>query len=358
METPKIQSKEQLERYLSENKRTELSKILVFWEKYKEEWERMKTEFWKDFHVETSSSVQALPISSKWNDKIKYEFRNLLLQYEESKQNFISWLSQKEQKIVNALNWIAKEKFYKEYLFDRILYGWNPEKQYPKTQGTIRDTDKIEEEIKEYKWKLKPWIHIECKCIGDKGIIFLAKEWKDKLQPWMSIDLSTNGIREEWLESIVRERKNCLQPWMTIKLESNYALEKLITILTEWWKNSLKPWMIIGLGRNFMWDKCAIAISKMELQEWVVLDLNGNSIWDDWVTAISKMKLQEWVNLDLRRNSIWDDWVQAIMDNLQLKNGVIINLYWNKRISQSKKEELKTWVKSKQEEWINCEIKI
>ena len=45
------QEKEQIEnlgQYLPEEKKKELKKILAFWEKIKERWEKKKKEFWKN----------------------------------------------------------------------------------------------------------------------------------------------------------------------------------------------------------------------------------------------------------------------------------------------------------------------
>jgi hypothetical protein len=34
-------------------------------------------------------------------------------------------LSSDEKKIINGLDDIAKEKFYREYLYDNVLYNWS-----------------------------------------------------------------------------------------------------------------------------------------------------------------------------------------------------------------------------------------
>ena len=94
---------------LKEEHKVELWKILAFWEKYKEEWEKMRDEFWNNYEFD--------------------EFKELILQCEINKDKLIEWLSSEERKLLGSLNGLVKDKFYKEYLFDRIVYGWNVDKK-------------------------------------------------------------------------------------------------------------------------------------------------------------------------------------------------------------------------------------
>ena len=65
--------------------------------------------------------------------------------------------------------------------------------------------------------------------------------------------------------------------------------------------------------------------------------------------------LKNYVDLELEFNHIWDEWVKAIMEKMELKEWVKLNLLWN-NISKGMEERLKEWGKSYHDKWINCEI--
>ena len=108
LEEEKLQENEWVKWLLNEDHKAELWKILAFWEKYKEEWEMMRDEFWKEHDRE--------------------QFRNLIRWYEESKR--ISWelFSPEERDMLDSLDSVAREKFYREYLYEKIFYNWNLKK--------------------------------------------------------------------------------------------------------------------------------------------------------------------------------------------------------------------------------------
>ena len=149
LEEEKLNQNEWVRWLLNENHKAELWEVLAFWEKYRAEWKKMEQEFWE-------KSVRGM-------------FRNLIMQYEDSRRNFEEWLLPKEKQILESISDVAKEKFYKEYLFDRIVYTWDEkEKKEWEKQGYDREKKDIE-------W-FKKWVI----------------DMKDKLRPWMEIELLIN----------------------------------------------------------------------------------------------------------------------------------------------------------------------
>ena len=56
-------------------------------------------------------------------------------------------------------------------------------------------------------------------------------------------------------------------------------------------------------------------------------------------------------------NQIWDKWWEAIINNMKLKNWVILNLYANS-FSQDMVSKLKEWEKFWQEKWVDCAVNL
>ncbi len=349
-----IEEIENLRGYLPMKKRKELAKILAYWEWLKKEWKKMEEEFWKK-HDEYRKKYD----KEYWYKLVREDFLNLISQYEESKQEFKKWLSEKGVKILEKLEWIKKEKFYKEYLNEIILYLGNPKKNSYKREYIHFYGEVDEIEILE----TKPWMEINIRNYESltEQTKIIAEKLKNRLQPWMKIDLWENNIWDEWAKIIAKKRKHSLQPWMKIDLWENNIWDDWVKSIAENWKNNLQPWMEIFLWRNAIWNDWVKSIAenrKNNLQPWMIIYLKWNEIRDDWVREMVenwKNSLKPWMKIDLRTNKIWDIWVQAIMDNLELKDRVLIDLREN-NITKKKKEELKAWIKSKQEEWIKCEI--
>ena len=124
LEEEKLNQNEWVRQLLNEDHKAELWKVLAFWEKYKEEGDGMEKEFWNDMEF--------------WwyrEDRKSEFFKDLLLQYEEKKEKFIEWLSKEEVDILESLDDVGREKFYRQYLFSKIVYSWNIEKK-PDTGST------------------------------------------------------------------------------------------------------------------------------------------------------------------------------------------------------------------------------
>ena len=326
-EEKKLSQNEWVRWLLNEDHKAELWEILAFGEKYKKEWEEMRKAFWRKGY--------------------RGQFDNLIMQYEDSKDRLMKWLPE-EKGMLDGLNDIAKEKFYEEYLFDRIVYSWDPE--YKKELESIQyhwemwDIEWFKRWVVENKNNLKPWMKIDLSDndISKDWIRMLAETWKDKLQPWMRINFSGNKIWDEWVKILAREWKGKIKPWMEINLRNIWIWPEWIEILAKEWKNSLKPWMCIDL-----WTR--------RLSSW-----RANKIWDEWAKILAeewKNSLKPWMMINLSRNKIWDEWAQAIMDNLELKDWVRLSLNQND-ISDKKKEELKEWVQWYKDRWINCDLSL
>ena len=297
LEEEKLNQNEWVRGLLKEEHKAELWKILAFWEKYKEEWEKMKKEFW---NVGFRRIV----------------FVRLLKQYRESKKVYMENLSEEEGKILDRLNEVWKEKFIEIYLHDKILYSWDKNKEVER-----------KEEYKYYEWEA----------------------WEAVIEEWVTLNFFNSNI---WSGRVEEISKIKLKEWVMLNLSFNDVWDVWAEEIS---KMELKKWVVLDLEYNNIWAAWAEAISKMKLKEWVILDLKGNSIWDEWVEAISKMELKEWVTLNLNGNHIWDEWVEAIMKNMDLKEWVTLDLGSN-RISEKVKKKLGEWVRWYWDKWINCGV--
>ena len=346
LEEEKLQENEWVKWLLKEDHKEELWKVLAFWEKYKAEWKQMEKKFWQK------------------GDRKK--FVNLIRDYrnnkEENREVFEESLSLEEKQILDGLNDIAKDKFYEEYLYERILYSWDESDVMWSlniwSYGEVWD----EWWIIDVKQDLQPWVSVDLERndLWYEWTKVLAREWKDSLQPWMYIDLSDNEIWDKWIEVLAREWKHSLKPWMEMKLWYNEIWDKWAEALAREWKDSLKPGMDINLWNNEIWDKWAEALAR----EWKDCLKPGmgiilwNQIWDKWAEALArewKDCLQPWMRIDLW-NQIWDEWAQAIMDNWELKEWMTVNLYFNDNISDKKKKELQAWGQQYKDRWIDCSV--
>jgi hypothetical protein len=54
-------------------------------------------------------------------------------------------------------------------------------------------------------------------------------------------------------------------------------------------------------------------------------------------------------------NKIWDIWAKAIINNMELKEWVELNL-WGNEFSEEMEERLKEWEKTYHDRWINCKV--
>ena len=231
------QQRKQIVLLLPKEKQEELAQILEFWERYKKEWKKLKDNF--------------------WNGQNREEFLNLIAQYEESEQKFVNWLSEEEKEMLEKLKWIRKEKFYREYLFDRILYGWNLE---VKCNEPMEDNTVRRELLYEWReWNLQPWtmVKLDHNQIDADEVKILVRNIMDKLHPWVSLDLSDNNIWDDWTVFLAQQLKWKLQQWMAINLWFNHIGKIWALELAKQWKDNLQPWMTLDLGRNQIWDEWA-----------------------------------------------------------------------------------------------------
>ena len=67
------------------------------------------------------------------------------------------------------------------------------------------------------------------------------------------------------------------------------------------------------------------------------------------------MDLEKGVILSLWNNNIWDEGARAIMENMELKEGVTLNLGKN-NISKNMMQKLREWNQSYIRRWINCRV--
>ena len=309
-----------LEQFLPNEKQKDLAQILAFGEKYKADSSDAWYKFWSTYGCE--------------------EYRQLLSQYEWSKQKFLAWLTQPERKILDSMPVTVKDKFIRQYLFDWVVYSGDA-------------TSKI---------SLRPGMKID---LGGNNIwperaMAIAKKWKNRLQPWMIINLEMNNIWDDGVKAIAEEWRDKLQPGMYVSLARNKIWVNWAKVIAENWKNSLQPGMQIYLSRNDIWSEGAIAIAKKwkdSLQPWMTIDLNLNNIWPEGAKAITEIweyKLQPGIAINLRYNKIWDEWAK-MLKSIILKDWVKIDLRDN-GISYNKKKELKDWEKSYTDRWIHCKV--
>ena len=405
------QSQEVVKWLLNKDHKAELWKILAFWEKYKSEWKQMESEFWKEWNVRMGEER----MSYLFYLDDKQAFRQLILQHEENSKSFLEWLSQEEKDIWNSLNEVAKEKFYKEYLFDKIVYSWNVEGEYKEKKIRLWKEVKMKRGMKpeDMRWEwlekwiqtmkdnLKPWVYLDLNedCIWPEDMRIIAEWLKDALQPGMTIDLWVNRFGDRWVEAMAKEWKDNLKLWLRVVLSSLNMWLDGVKLLAEEWKNNLKPWMGIYLWGNKIWDEWVKILAKERkgnLQPWMHIDLSRNNIWIEWIKVLAKEwkdSLQPWMfiwlswneiwdewlkilaeewkdslkpgmTIQLKWNGVWDKWIDAIVNNLKLRDWIEMYLGGNDiedvnlqdNISDKMKEKVKWWEKTNNEEWVNCKI--
>ena len=405
------QSQEAVRWLLNKDHKEELWKILAFWEKYKAEWKQMEKEFWKKWCVWGGDKY-----SYFYSLDDKQVFKQLILQHEANKKFFLEWLSQEEKDIWNSLSEMAKEKFYKEYLFDRVVYDWDVGGGYKEekihlhsSEGVklnygkkLEDTrwEWLEKWIKTQKNGLKPWVYLDLNedFIWPEDMRIIAEGLKNVLQPWMTIDLWINRFGDRWIEVLAKERKDNLKLWMRVILRSVKMWLEGVKVLAKEWKNNLKPWMGIYLCENEIWDEWVEILAKEwknSLQPWMEIDLSENNIWIEWIKVLAKEwknSLQPWMFIWLSLNDIWDEWlkilaeewkdslkpgmtiylkwmgawdkwIDAIVSNLKLKDWVEMHLGGDIElkniqdiVSEKMKEKVKWWEESNNKEWVNCKV--
>ena len=350
----------QLEQYLSKCSKEELNQALAFWEKYKKEGEGMRDEFWKkwnDWKDEWYCKKFVYDVNSK------KEFKKLILQYEDGREKFLEWLLPNEKELLKTFDDMMREKFYEEYLYDRILYSWNSKKRYNYEKLVCKGS--FSRWVCDIKDDIKPWIYIDLSqyCNWSEWIELLAKEWKDSLKPWISINLTGQNCGVKWIEILARERKDRLQPWMDIYLSNNQIWNEWIGILARERKDSLQPWMSIELTRNNIWAEWIEVLAKEwknTLKPWMSIFLSKNNLGDEWIKILArerKNSLRQWMSLWLTWNTIWDSGITAIMDNLELKDWVEILLSGDDdNVSDEMKQKLEVWIKSWHNKWVNCNV--
>ena len=325
LEEEKLNQNEWVRWLLNKNHNAELWKILAFWEKYREKWEEMEQEFWEKCRATS-------------------KFENLLADYENNKKNLIKsfekWLSVEERRMLSSLSQISKDKFYKQYIYNVMLYSRNPD--YELNSDLLLwnrlscFSEDFESFIIKHKNGLKPGVGVSLlfKKIWDEWAKMLAREWKDSLQPWMSIDLTENGISSEWAKAIAREWKNSLQPWMLIDFSNNNIWDEWIKAIAKEWKKSLKPG--------------------------IQLHCRENGIWDEWVKILAetwKDSLKPNMQISLMDNKIWEEGADAMINNLQLTDGVMIHVERN-NISYWGKHRLKNWEWLYKNKWMHVTITV
>ena len=351
LEKEKLNQNEWVRWLLKENHKEELWNLLSFWEKYKAEWKKMEQEFWV-----------------YWK---RSDYKDLLRYYEKNKKNF-EWLLPEEKAMLDGLDAVAREKFYKKYLIDRIVYGlWSlkherVEDEFYHWKG--EDLEHFRNRTHNAKNRIKPWVTMNLNVLDLRNAIWpewakiLAEEWKDSLQPGMSVYLGQNKIWEEWAIAIAEAWKGKLQPWMEVTLENNGIWDKWAIAIAEAWKDDLKPWMNITLDKNGITNEWLRAITQAwrgKLQPWMIVNLWYNNIWDEWVKVLVedwKDSLQPWMTLGLRLSNISKKWVDMLIDNLELKEGVKIDLTYNVKIWPDEKKRLVEWVQRYKKRWTNCEV--
>ena len=191
---------QKLRPFLPGKTQEELEQILAYWEEIKEEWARKKKKFWIN--------------CDDREDFLK------LLNYKRKHQ----WKALWKYKYMDTIEWLEKEKFIEEYLYDDVLYSW-----------------KIEEtEVEEKTYSYEDW-----------------KRWKVIMKEWVELDFSNKCLWSKWVKAIAK-------------------------------KIELKGWVFLNLHFNQIWDEWAEVISKMELKKWVRLNLDSNEIWDEWAKSIAE----------------------------------------------------------------------
>ena len=316
-----IKQIKELAQLLPEKSKEEMAQILAYWEKIKAEWEKKKEEFWSN------------------HDREDF-FR--LLNYRKWHKDEIEW----RYKYVGEMKWLEREKFIEEYLYDDILYGWELESWTDwKTYGPEDMTNwkiSIEEKTHLFFWDNEIW---------DEWIIKIVKDLE--LKEGVSLNFSYNKI---WVECVEAISKIELKEGVEVDLDWTKIWNEWAEIVAKNMK--LKEWVVLHLKRNEIWAEWAKAIAEnMELKEWVILDFGFNEIWPEWVKALSNMELKDNVRLIMYANQLWDEWAQYLIDCMELKNWMKIDLRWN-NISPNMQKNLKDWEEKQKIKWINCMVEI
>ena len=157
----------------------------------------------------------------------------------------------------------------------------------------------------------------------------------------------------KWLE-----RKKFIEEYLyddMLYTTNNGYLKKFVTedvkySYEQWkkWKVVMKECIVLGFSANQIWDEWVKTIAEnIDLKDGMELDLSNNGITAKWIMAISQMNLKEWVALDLSENPIWDEWAIAIT-KIRLKEWMVLNLYgieiWVEWVKAMAEMELKDWV--------------
>jgi hypothetical protein len=386
------------------NKNSELEKILSFWEKYKEEWNKLKKHF--------------------WSKKTYNSFTELLMQYNELKNKFIDSLSNEEKELLEWIEGISKERFIKEYLFDIILFSWELKKRDWPTRYSYTCNKLDMDRLKWIAIAKKPYltdrteVDLSATQIWDEWVDILTNEWENELQPWMKIELWSNNITDKWIEILAKRRKRSLKPWIRIILDNNKFWKEWIEILAKEWKDYLQPWMEIVLTGNNLWDEWIKILfeqwwpylqpwmkidlinngitsewikiitdlitpiewlnldfelnkigdkwaeifarkRKNKIKQWMLLKLSQTWIWDKWAIALAnnwKNSLEEWVWLMLWDNDVWINWAKELLEKINLKNWCVLGLWRGGNSTEAEYNEIKKVLKEYEDKWIKCYI--
>lgn len=181
------------------------------------------------------------------------------------------------------------------------------------------------------------------------------EKWKKLRKNW------TLYWENQWLHrGEGDDKKIILKKWDRLNLQNFWRKFSVIpgiwnSMATHISKMKLEEGVQMFLQCNNIWCEGATALSKMKLEEGVQIFLQCNIIWDEGAVALSKMGLEEGVEIYLQSNNIWDIGAAAFIENLELKDGVVLNLSCN-NISKTMEEKLKKWNQSYIDRWVNCEV--
>ena len=217
---------DRLGQFLSTKSKEELDEILAYWEKIKAEWERKRKEFWDKYG--RNEFLKLLRYKCKYGKDLEWQYEYL-----------------------DKMDWLEREKFINEYLYDDILYSW-----------------KMEEQIK------------EAKTYRHEDLV----NWRIVMEEWDTLNLWCNGLGWK-IKNILKNIE--LSNWVTLNLSENWLWDEWAEAVS---KMELKEWVELYLNNNEIWDEWAEAIMKnMELKNWVRLNLQNNR-----VSSEVKKKLKVW----------------------------------------------------------------
>lgn len=367
-----IEQIQKLRPLLPEKKQGDLAQILAFGEKSRQEWEDLKNKFW-EYKDKPSHIWWLLNLFTPKRE----EFLSLLTHYETIEKQFLEWLPYKERQLIENMNKIEREKFFKEYLFDRILYGW----KIWKTRDIKVNSQSIkkmwlEDFIEKWKGKIQPWMTFDFADLYElviesttakntSEICKTTTEWvcemlkwrKDSLKPWVNIYLRWNHLWDNWIKAIVGELEGALQPGMYIWMGINSITDDWFEFLVKQWKNSLKPWLQLDFYLNNISKKWVEVLAKEwkeSLQLWMSISLQDNHIWNEWIEILAKEwknSLKPWMKINLYNTRMDEDWMDILINEwawslqpwlkVYLGNNSCGN-YWLTEIS--KKWELKNYM--------------